>query len=254
MNKNKKRLLQMVGIAVVIVGAVYMLSTKILPATAKNPNAEDQIEEESYDLQSFRFEEVTKDDLAVEVLDYQWERNEARFDVKISLPDSRDWLIRKAYLEVEGKRYTSWGISLVELVSPAVDGEQSVLRQKDGVVEDLDIANAGEAYRIDRLTFEDVPVDLNKTAFTLVVQQISTTPDETSYCNPGVQAAIREPMETAFPGIEIECLSEPGFLGYQIAPTSKYSGDADVQEYFSNIVGQVLNTSLVGPWSFGFDA
>jgi hypothetical protein len=251
---KKKHLLQIIVVALIVVGAAYILSTTIKSVQADQSGLQDKIPGIQHESQLSLPEKVTKDDLAVQVLDYQWERNEARFDVKISLPDSRDWLIRKAYLEVEGKRFSLWGTDLVELVSPAVDGEQSVLRQEDGVVEELMLPDTGEAYRIDTLIFGDVPVDLYQKAFNLVIQEISTTPDETSYCNPGIQVAIREPMEAAFPGIEIECMSEPGFLGYQIAPTSKYSEDAEVQEYFSNTIDQVLNTILVGPWNFGFDA
>ena len=250
---NKKRLLQTFVFVLFIVGAAYVLSTSIGSARAEQEVLENSQAEKNGETGLLLPAKVTKDGLTVEVLDYRWEENEARFDVKFSLVDSRDWQIRKAYIEVEGKRYSLWGTTLVEMVSPAIEREQTILRYKNGVVEETAIADTGDAYRIDTLAFGDAPSDLDKTSFMLVIQEISTMPDEGEYCNPGIQKSIQDSMEEKYPGIEIECISEPGYLGYQIVPDSKYLTNAEIMTTFDAAVNQALFTILVGPWNFSFE-
>jgi hypothetical protein len=122
---------------------------------------------------------------------------------------------------------------LVEIVRPSVDG-------------------TGEAYRIDTLTFADVPEVLDQRAFTLMIKEINTTPNEGDYCDPKLVQSIQEPMTEAFPDIEIVCHSEPGFDGFEIAPDSVYADDADALALFGSVVSHALNGRIIGLWEFSF--
>jgi len=259
----KKRYFQIVAIALFIVGAAYIVSTTFQSVGAINddsdgsPSTDDALAKASpteviSDLDPYLPMAVTKEGLTLEVLDYRWVENEALFDVKFPLVDERDWQLKNVYLEIDGKQYPLWATTMVEVVEPAVDGEQVVLRYENGIVKDEVIADTGKAYRIDTLTFGDVPLNLDKLDFMLVIKEISTTPNEGGYCKPDIIKSIQNPMEEAFPGIEIVCISEPGFDGFGIASDSTFVEDAEALSLFDTIVNRVLNARIIGLWQFSF--
>jgi hypothetical protein len=59
-------------------------------------------------------------------------------------------------------------------------------------------------------------------------------------------------MAEAFPGIEIVCVSEPGFDGFEIAPDSVYANDANALELLGSVVSHALNGWVIGLWEFSF--
>jgi hypothetical protein len=225
---NRKRLFQIIVIVLVLVGAVYFLSVAIRAGRMAEEAGEGKA------LAAYLPAATTKQDLTFEVVDYRRVGDEAQFDVKFPLVDERDWQIRnEVFLEVEGEQYPLQTAELVEIVRPSVDG-------------------TGEAYRIDTLTFADVPEVLDQRAFTLMIKEINTTPNEGDYCDPKLVQSIQEPMTEAFPDIEIVCHSEPGFDGFEIAPDSVYADDADALALFGSVVSHALNGRIIGLWEFSF--
>lgn len=242
---SRKRLFQIIVIALILVGAAYFLSVAVRSARiadgvgesealAAGPQTEAPATETVSGLETYLPVAITKQDLTFEVLDYRRVGDEAQFDVKFPLVDERDWQIRNVvYLEVDGKQYPLGRTELVEMVRPAVDG-------------------AGEAYRIDMLAFGGAPADLDQRDFTLMIKEINTMPNEGEYCSPNMIQSIQGPMAEAFPGIEIECISEPGYLGYQIAPDSAFAEDDNALELFGSVVSHALNGRVIGLWAFSF--
>lgn len=225
---NRKRLFQIIVVALIFVGAVYFLSVAIRAGRMADGAGKGNA------LAAYLPAAATKQDLTFEVVDYRQVGDEAQFDVKFPLVDERDWQIRNVvYLEVDGEQYPLRATELVEIVRPSVDG-------------------TGEAFRIDTLTFADVPADLDQRDFTLMIKEISTMPDEGGYCDPNLIQSIQEPMAEAFPGIEIVCHSEPGFDGFEIAADSVYANDADALELLGSVVNHPLNGRVIGLWEFSF--
>jgi hypothetical protein len=225
---NRKRLFQIIFIALILVGAVYFLSVAVRAGRVADGVGEGDA------LAAYLPAAATKQDLTFEVVDYRQVGDEAQFDVKFPLVDERDWQIRNVvYLEIDGEQYPLRATELVEIVRPPVDG-------------------TGEAFRVDTLTFADVPVDLDQRDFTLMIKEINTMPNEGGYCDPSLVQSIQEPMAEAFPGIEIVCVSEPGFDGFEIAPDSVYANDANALELLGSVVSHALNGWVIGLWEFSF--
>ena len=261
---NGKRLFQIVVMALLIVGAAYLLSIVVRPsqtadgdsegeALAADPQTAEPASKAVSALDSHLPITATKEGLTFEVLDYRWEENEARFDVKFPLVDERDWQIRNVvYLEIDGEEYPLRRTEPVEILRPAVDGEQVVQRVENGVVTEAVVADTGEAYRIDTLAFGDVPADLDQRDFTLMIKEINTLPNEGGYCDPYLIQSIQGQMAGAFPGIEVVCISEPGFDGLSIAPDSAFAKDTDALSLLDTVVLRALNARIIGLWAFSF--
>jgi len=258
---NKKRLFQIVVLAVFVVGAAYVLSIMFQSVRAvgdgdsSSPADFDPVEvatEAVSGLDPYLPMTVTKEDLTLEVLNYRWVENEARFDVKFPLVDERDWRVGNVYLEIDGKQYPLWATALVEMVLPAEDGEQVVLRYEDGIVKEEVNTETGEAYRIDSLAFGDVPSGLDQLTFSLVITEITSMPNEGGYCTPNMIQSIQGPMTEAFPGIEIVCISKPGFDGFEIASDSPYAKDTEALALFDTVVSHALNGRIISFWEFSF--
>jgi hypothetical protein len=60
-------------------------------------------------------------------------------------------------------------------------------------------------------------------------------------------------MTEAFPGIEIVCISEPGFDGFRIASDSAFAKNSEALELFGTVVSRALNGRIIGLWEFSFE-
>lgn len=265
MKAKTKRIIVITSFALTIIVIAYTLTTLLESAEATKTTPVEEVaslqnpgktstEVEIYPaIEAVLPYQTTMSDLTLEVLDFAWRDGQAWFTVKFPLIDGRDWQIRKAYLATDSQKYSLWGTMLVEMLLPPEDGSQQLLIVTDGMLKESVLTSENQpAYRIDQIAFGDVPSDLDQIAFTLVIQEINAIPDEIDYCGQRTEDAIQKAMSAQYAGIQIECVSEPGYLSYRIVPGTTFAENSTAIEALDAVKGEQLNGMLVGPWAFDF--
>jgi len=109
-------------------------------------------------------------------------------------------------------------------------------------------------YRIDRLTFANVPNDFLNRSIQLRILGLTAFPSESEYCKVLNIEHIQKTMQEDFPGLELECFQENGFQGYRIKESSPYAQDEKALALLSDNAVKALFGNMAGVWNFDLTA
>jgi hypothetical protein len=160
----------------------------------------------------------------ISATNFRREKDTAKVDVCIDLPDPQDWMISDSNLLVNGSTLAVSGGELIEYNAASTDGTPG--------------------RRCDTLFF-DLPLDLQLKDIVLQVLSIAATPREGEYCK-FLLEKVQPTLQANQTGIQISCSEEAGYSKAQVTakPESMTQAEAEATafspEYFT----------INGSWSF----
>ncbi len=267
MKTKKQRIVTILLSAIVIVGMAFLLnlfigSSKAEVLKAESPNelveASPAVSEPEQEPQKVQFNNKTAeyDGLTMEVLSITSSGNDAIVEVLWELKDSRDWKINNAALEIDSQAYSYAGFDLVKGLFHYADGTACKIdTQKIPQEDDCSSEFLQETpYRVDRLTFANVPDDFLNRSIQLRILGLTAFPSESEYCKVLNIEHIQKTMQDDFPGLELECFQEDGFQGYRIKESSPYVNDEKALALLSDHAVKALFGNMAGIWKFDLTA
>lgn len=171
-------------------------------------------------------------------------------DVCFEMPDGSDWTIWEASLMYPGGVIDAFGLTLIELWEPAIDGRQQVV---SGTKEVTVIEVSGEVpgRRCDTLYFY-LPADIPQDAFTIRIEAVAAPPREGETCLAENLQRVRAAMAVRGPGIVIGCEQGSGYEGLVLVswPEGMSRSAAEAIAFGGEVFLDAHGRR--GPWVFEF--
>ncbi len=189
--------------------------------------------------------------ISFRISDSQMDGRQFLLNVCFDKPDSSNWLIRGATLELNGIRADSFTATAIEFRDPPIDGQQRVTTFVDGEpVERWEPTdkNNGKGMRCDRLSFdlgEGAPQSLAGANYSLTFEAIRMFPDEGTECDFYLNT-VQASLDARNTGITLACVTRE----YGAEATIESKPDSMSQEEAEAIAFSGDSFKIFGPWSF----
>ena len=194
--------------------------------------------------------QITHSDFPIELISVVQNGDELVVTLKYPLRDWRNWYINKINLDIGHEfSYSNPGTRLNERLYQKGMDTFCLQKAVDFFEEKCIPSSSMEPYQTVDLIFSGVPEVEEGTQIDLIIQEWSTAPRKSMYCEDLPLLYIEETVAQEFPGIRLECTENEVKISNDIG----YSDNSDAKEAVSALVAFAADGRLSGWWEFEFN-